>query len=150
MINWSNGSVDQGGDSYALLDTSNQTAANVTGGSWRGVHTGLVIENIGNKNVTLDLASSEDNATMLGGTDPVFAWKITNNDTDTSCTFGDDGEANDTWHPVNTTGDGSRVCDNFYIAADQDQIEIDFFAKIPDDSITGDRGSTITATFDQA
>ena len=150
MINWSNGSVDTG-KSYALLDTTNQTGAEVTDGSWTGVHTGLVIENIGNKNVTLDLISSKDNETMIGGTDPQFAWWISNNDTDVSCKFGDGGEANNTWYPVNTSGpDGSRICDYFYFESDRDQIEIDFFVRIPDDSITGDTGSTITATFSAA
>ena len=88
---------------------------------------------------------------MIGGTaggGPLFRWKITNNDTGVSCNFSDGGESNDTWYDVNTTApDGSRVCDHFYFEDTRDQIEIDFFLRIPSDSITGDRGSTITATF---
>ena len=148
MINWSAGSVDEG-QSYALLDTTNQSDNSVTSGSWANVTQGLVIENIGNENVSLDLASSADNTTMLGGTDSIFAWKFTNDDTGVSCTWGDSGEANDTWYPVNTTGDGSRICDYFYFESSRDEIQIDFFAKIPADSITGDRGATITATFSE-
>ena len=45
MVNWRNGSVT--GPSYALLDTSNQTDANVTYGTWIGNTRGLILENIG-------------------------------------------------------------------------------------------------------
>lgn len=150
MVNWSTGSVNDG-ETDAILDTTNATG--VHRGSWTAQTHGLVIENIGNANVSIDLKASNDNATFIGGTaggGPLYNWMIVNNDTALSCIFSDDGEANNTWREVNTTSDGSRICDKFYFESNRDQIEIDFFVRIPSDSITGDRGSTITATFSAA
>lgn len=149
-INWGSGRVTNG-QTNATLDTTNQSAANVTNGNWTGNNVGLVIENIGNKNVTLDLKSSKDNATFIGGTaglGPLFRWKISDNDTTTSCTFSEDGTTNNTWFDVNTTESaGTRICDYFYFESTRDQLRIDFFVRIPSDSDTGARGSTILATF---
>jgi|GEM_PF-949754 len=148
-VDWGSGMVTIG-QTDALLDTTNQSAENVTRGNWTGNHVGLVIENIGNGNVTLDLKSEYDNGTFIGGTDgsgPLFRWKIVSNDTAVSCKFSDAGLANNTWKDVNTSGSvGSRICDYFYFEDTRDQVRIDFFVRVPSDSITGARGNTITAT----
>jgi hypothetical protein len=152
-IDWGSGMVTTG-QTYALLDTSNQSAANVTNGNWTGNHNGLVIENIGNKNVSLQLKAASDNTTMIGGTSggagSLLQWKFSDNDTTTSCTWGDSGAQNNTWRNVNTSGNGNTVCDKFYFEDGRDQIKIDIFVKIPSDSIVGARGNTITATFSAA
>ena len=151
MLNWSSGRVSDGYDS-ALLDTTNDTDANVTGGNWTGVTHGLIVENIGNKNVSFFLKSTEDNESMIGGAadgGPLLRWKVTINDTEASCNFSGGGTVNNTWADVNKSGadPGTQFCDQFYFESNRDQLEIDFFLKIPQDSLTGDRGSTIIATF---
>ncbi len=151
MINWSSGRVD-GGQSNAELDTSNQTDANITRGNWTGNHVGLVIENIGNANVTLKLKTSNDNGSFIGGTaggGPLYRWKVSNNES-MSCKWNDTAANNDTWADVNTSGDGTLFCDYFDYLDGKDEVRIDFFVRIPSDSITGDRGSTVTATFSAA
>jgi len=147
-INWSNGSVTSGYD-YALLDTTNQTSNNVSNGSWKGNHVGLVVENVGNKNVSLTMVSTNTNASIGGaaGSGPLMRWRFTNNDTATSCNFSANGLANNTWLDVNTTG--YPVCSPFYFEDTRDSLRIDFFLRIPSDSNTGDIGSSIQATFNQ-
>jgi hypothetical protein len=49
---------------------------------------------------------------------------------------------------VNTSD--QLFCDYFDYVDGTDEVRIDFWVRIPSDSFTGDRGSTITATFDQA
>ena len=150
MVNWSRGSVKDG-SSFAVLDTSNQSDANITDGTWLSNTRGLILENIGNKNVSLKIKSSVSNETLLGpNPDSWFKWKFTNNDTGVSCTFGNEGASNNTWMDVNLTGDGTTVCDYFYFEDTRDEIKIDFSLKIPSTSVTGDRGATITATFEEA
>jgi len=149
MVNWSNGTVDTG-PTFALLDTSNQTAANVTDGSWMGNNRGLILENIGNKNVSIEIKSSSDANALIGGSSPIFRWKVSGNDTSKVCNFSSGGILNNTWLNVNTTGNGEKFCDQFFFEDTRDQLKIDFYAKIPTDSLTGDRGTTITVTFSES
>ncbi len=151
MINWSSGKVNDG-ETNAELDTSNQSAGNITRGSWRSNVAGLVIENIGNKNVTLALKASNDNGTFIGGTaadGPLYRWKVRSNES-VSCVWNSTAANNNTWANVNTTGTGTLFCDYFNYIDNMDELRIDFFVRIPSDSITGDRGSSITATFFEA
>jgi len=144
-VNWGSGRVNDGASS-ALLDTTNYTAANVTNGNWTGNSAGLVLENIGNKNVTLELKATSDNASFIGGTagsGPLFNWRFNATEAN-SCV---NATPLNLWAPVNTTGDGTLVCDYFNYLDALDQLRIDFFVRIPSDSITGARGNTITATF---
>ncbi len=148
-IDWESGMVDDG-ETNALLDTSNQTADNVTRGNWTGQTDGLHIENIGNRNVSLDLTADSDNATMIGGTaggGPLLDWKISSGETDPrgSCSGGDFTYYNNTWKPVNTSQ--QSICGQFEYTPAFNELEIDIFARVPSDSITGARTNTITATF---
>ncbi len=146
MINWSSGRVD-GGETNAILDTSNQTDANVTRGNWTGNVAGLVIENIGNSNVTLALHTSNNDSGFIGGSaggGPQYRWKVKSNES-LSCIPNDSSFYNDTWQNVNTSS--QLFCDYLDYLDERDEVRIDFFVRIPSDSITGDRGSTVTATF---
>jgi len=64
-ISWGVGEVDSG-QSVAILDTS---AGTVTDGNWTAISVGLVIENIGNGNLTLKIATSKSAAEFIGGGD---------------------------------------------------------------------------------
>ncbi len=149
MVNWSSGKVNDG-ETNAELDTSNQSAGNITRGSWKSNVAGLVIQNIGNKNVTIALKASNDNGTFIGGTaanGPLYRWRVRTNES-ISCLFNSTAANNNTWKDVNTSGtSGTLFCDYFYYEDSRDEIRIDFFVRVPSDSITGDRGSSITATF---
>jgi hypothetical protein len=146
MINWSSGRVTAG-QTYAELDTSNSTGSAVVNGNWTANTNGLVIENIGNRNVTIQLKAGSDAATMIGGTaggGPLLRWKLQDNETD-SCIFNDTTYYKDKWNTVNTSD--QLICDYLDNLDGQDELKIHIYAKIPSDSITGDRGNTITATF---
>ena len=71
-IDWGSGTVDtEGGKDKAYLDTKTGT---VTDGNWTANSAGLVLENIGNINVTLDVKAGKSAASFIGGTSPNYTW----------------------------------------------------------------------------
>mgnify|MGYP006305416683 CR=1 FL=1 len=110
---------------------------------------GLVIENVGNENVTLDLNFSEDAAGYIGGTSPLFQMNVTEGEAG-SCNNATGGAGsglvstwNHTWGNVPTTE--SEVCNIFQPGYSNDQLKIDVKVRIPDNSKTGLRNATVTA-----
>jgi hypothetical protein len=145
-VNWGSGRVASGKEN-ATMDTSNQSAENVTNGNFTGNTNGLVIENIGNKNVTLNLTVTSDAVTMIGGSasgGPVLKWRLSDNETG-SCSFNDTTFYKDLWRDVNTTT--QLICDKLNADNNKDTLKINLYAVVPSDSFTGARGNTITATF---
>jgi hypothetical protein len=166
FINWSSGAVDTvtGICNQPVLGpmavlTTNRTGA-VSCGSWQ-VARSLMLENIGNTNVSIKLKSS-NNAT--DGTTPTpgpfinssvaqfsmrrYDWNISQNET-SSCP-----SAPATWTPVNYTGllgptyNGTLACANLgnkaqYASANE--LRIDFNVTIPSTAPTGAKLSVITA-----
>jgi len=148
-INWGSGSVSAGA-SNATLNTAGG-ANNVTNGNWTGNTAGLVVENIGNKNVTLDLKTGNNATALLGGTNPSYQYNVTNVEAG-SCTNSTGGNNMSSgislgnFYDVNTTDPGTRVCDVFAHTDSIDTIRIDIKLVIPSDSKTGKITDTITAT----
>lgn len=138
-IDFGSGRVDEGGVN-ATLDTD---AGTVTGGNWTANSAGFVLENIGNVNVTLDLATGKTAATFIGGTNPSYQYKV--NDVESgSCTG---GVTLDTWYDVNATSPGTRICGVMGFADSADTLNIDVKLVVPSDSYTGALSDTFTATF---
>jgi len=135
-INWGSGRVDYG-ETSATLD-SEGTKIN---GNWTAVTAGLVLENIGNVNVTVDLKTGEDASEFIGGTNPTYEWKVSNNES-ASCTDGN--ELMDSYTDVNKSD--ARFCGQFSSLEASNQLEININITIPEDSIRGALGDTITAT----
>jgi len=145
-VNWGSGMVS-GGQDAAQFDTSNQSAENMTNGNWTGNHYGLNIENIGNRNVTLEIKSEYNDSTFIGGSSgggPVFKIKINDSVEQRSCIY---NISNSTWFNPNQSGDGELICDYFDYTDGNDELRIDFYVVIPSDAFTGERTNTITATF---
>ena len=143
-INWGSGSVDPGADN-ATLNTAGG-ANNVTNGNWTGNTAGLVLENIGNRNVSLNLSFGTNADGLLGGTNPVYQYNVTNAEPG-SClnsTGGTDGLNLGSWVNADTTPD--VVCGRFLFNDSSDSIRIDIKLVIPSDSKTGTISDTITAT----
>jgi len=157
-INWSTGEVDSG-QSVAVLDTS---AGTVTDGNWTAVSAGLVIENIGNQNVSLQLATGKSAAGFIGGsdggglTDGEYRFNVSSVEAG-SCTNATDytgtgngmtsGYNRSLFFNANFTSPGTLVCDNFFFDDAKDTIRIDLYLNISADSnITGNTGDIITAT----
>ncbi len=140
-INWGSGTVN-GGETNATLDTASGT---VTGGTWTAVSQGFILENIGNVNVTLDLATDKDASTFIGGTSPLYQFNVTNNEAG-SCPSANQSITFGAYYDVNTTSPGTRVCDNFQFTDASDTLRIDIKVVIPADAIPEAKGSIMTAT----
>jgi hypothetical protein len=138
-INWGSGMVTSG-STNATLNTA-AGANNVTNGNWTGNTAGLVIENNGNKNVTLDLSAAKNATSLLGlgSTIPSeYQWNVSNVEVG-SCTGGQLG----LFLNVNGT---YRACTQFLFNNSADTMRIDLRLVIPTDSLTGALSDTITAT----
>ncbi|HOW37013.1 MAG TPA: hypothetical protein PLK34_02090 [Candidatus Pacearchaeota archaeon] len=142
-INWGSGMVDSG-QSSATLNTC--CGGSVVNGNWTAVSQGFEVVNLGNVNLTLLLKTGKTAATFLGGTavTPDYEFNVTNKEAD-ACNGTDVFNLN-TFYDVNTTGDGTKVCDLFTSAEGRDEIRIDIKLVIPSDSLTGARSDTMTAT----
>lgn len=140
-INWSSGRVT-GGSSNATLNTAGG-ANNVTNGNWTGNTDGLVIENVGNIIANLSFKAGKNASTFLGGTNPSYQFNVTNKEGN-SCVR--NSSAFGFFIDVNTTGDGTFVCDIFNFTTTNNSIRVDLRLVIPSDSFIGALSDTITAT----
>lgn len=136
-INWGSGMITQG-QTIATLDSE----GTVGNGNWTTVSNGLVLENIGNTNVTLDLQTGKSAATFIGGTAPTYEWKVSDNEVG-SCAGG--AIPLSTYATVNNSAVG-RACAHFGYLQLHNQVEIDINITIPEDSLKGALTDTITAT----
>ena len=143
-INWGAGKVDDG-QSFATLNTC--CGGINTTGNWSKVSQGFEVENLGNVNLSLRLKTGKTAVTFLGGTTPDYEFNVTNIEA-TSCN-GSTGFTLGTSYDVNTTGDGTKVCDLFTSAEARDEIKIDIKLIVPSDSLTGALSDTMTATIAQ-
>ena len=137
-IEWGSGIVDSG-ESFAYLDTHSGTVVN---GNWTANSAGLVLENIGNMNVTLVLSTGLNGTSFLGGTNPDYEWNISESEA-SSCT----ATANYTLGSfVDVNFSGVTICSPLNFADAQDVIRIDINLSVPSDAFTGFLEDTITAT----
>jgi len=140
-INWSYGQVTSGQTSATLMTDG----PSVSNGNWSttGV-SGLVLENIGNVNVSLKVGAGKTALELLGGTDPIYQWNFTEVvGEEGGCTNHTDTNLSLTYYDANAS---IGVCEVFNYLNDKDSIRIDFKLVIPYNSLTGIREDTITAT----
>src|SRR3989338_9071791 len=76
IVNWGSGAVQAG-----QLNATLNTLGEVANGNWTNITSGLILENIGNVNATLDIKTGKTAATFLGGTSPQYLLNFTNNKT---------------------------------------------------------------------
>ena len=143
-ITWGSGTVDtSGGNTYAVLATN----GTVTGSStWSAITGGFVVRNIGNVNVTLDIHASPTAGDFIGGTSPEFQYNISNVETGSCSSFPASTENIYKEFP----GSAERVCNIFRSDIANDEVRIDILLKVPSDSFTGTRNSTVILTYSQA
>ncbi len=133
QVNWGTGYVNETEPS-ATLDTEGA----MNGTDWDSVNSGLVVQNDGNVNVSLNLTSSKNADDFIGGTDPSFKWRASENETD-SCP----GTLSVTSYTSATTSH-QNLCDNMGYIDTKDTIEIDLEVVVPQDAL-GTKGVVITA-----
>ncbi|MDP3026450.1 MAG: hypothetical protein Q8N63_01990 [Nanoarchaeota archaeon] len=141
-INWGTGAVASG-QSNATLNTAYNNASNVTKGNWTGNTAGLVIENIGNINVSILIKSGVNAATLLGGNGPEYQYNFSDSAESGSCSF-NATTVEGTFYDANTTD--RQVCNNLAIDQSTDTLRIDVKLVIPSNSKTGAIGDIVTAT----
>lgn len=159
IINWSSGAVitnATGGctdTNFAILETSGVTGT-VTCGLWRTA-TGLVLENIGNSNVTVYLRSNNNatdgvagpfiNSSFAQQSFRKYDWRVVQNET---------GSCNSTIGPVAYTSvnytiatgaQGTVICPGLNWDPNANGIRIDFNVTVPTSAPQGAKQSLITA-----
>jgi hypothetical protein len=151
-ITWGSGRVTEGRE-FAYLDTAMRNATAVSGGNWTANSNGLMVENIGNTNLTLDLATWKNATVLLGGVSvtPVYQYNVTNNLT-SSCTGGAATFTAGTWYDVNSSGNasivtGTRICGNFTPYNSSNTIRIDIRLTVPRDAKVGTLGDSVVLTY---
>lgn len=141
VINWGSGSHNSGVTSAKL--NSEGVVENGTG--WSTVTDGLILNNIGNVNVTLNLSASKNASEFIGGSnpDPEYKWRISDyqghGDESGACV----GINPTAYTAVNTTN--RTVCDPLQWYNNRDEIEIDIEVIVPANCPKDEKGDVITA-----
>jgi len=135
-INWGSGIVNAT-KAGAVLDSD---AGTVINGTWTAVSTPLVLENIGNVNVTLTLNSSL--AAQFIGAGASYKLKIADKASNTGACGGTNGFSSYT----DVSGTNQNACSDFGYIDNRDEIEIDVQLYIPYNVSTGAKGAILTAT----
>ncbi len=150
-INWSSGRVNIGSTAASLITTSSN--GDVTGGNWTVNSDGLILENVGNVNVSLNLSVGKNASEFIGGTNPAYEWNLTAEEAASCVQVGTttDMDNLDEYHQANTTNneaipDGGLGCSVFRFESGNDLLRLDFNITIPENSLTGKLGDVITAT----
>ncbi|MBW2968065.1 hypothetical protein KY362_06280 [Candidatus Woesearchaeota archaeon] len=150
FVDWGSGYVNDTA-LYCQLNTEGmRSPLNCT--NFTTVYEGLRLENDGNRNVAVNISANNSAAQFLGGTGPRYEWKLSNNESDscgskgigTNCiTNATALQYQSSYYTVPTAP--SLVCPCFRAQNPSDLINIELQIRIPSDSYTGLRESTITA-----
>jgi len=140
-IDWGSGTIIS---SYCILNSYD--AAIGTNCSDFGPNTaGLVLENIGTFNVTLNITMEKDATSFIAGTNPVCQWNVSESEPGSApglaLTPGD-------WQPCSTTP--VVVCNEtgngFLYGNSNDELHFDVEVKIATDATPGSKTNVMTAT----
>ncbi len=149
FVDWGSGYVNETA-LYCQLNTEGfNDPANCT--NFSTVYEGLRIENDGNRNVQLNISTNTSATQFLGGTGPLFEWKYANNESDscgsqgigTNCVTNASAIQYTTYTTVSTSS--VEVCPCFRAQNPSDLINMELQIRVPSDSFTGLRESTIVA-----
>ena len=125
LLDFGSGAVT-GGAAGATIDSE----GTVTNGDWAAQNGELVLENIGNVNVTLNISSNKTVDDFIGGSSPTFKAKVSDVSGETgSCT------GTQTFSSYSDIGlTPLTACGVFGYADAADSVDIDFELYIPSDS----------------
>ncbi len=118
--------------------------------SFSGANNGLVVENVGNRNVTLDFQFNKNAASFIGGTNPLFRINVSEGESG-SCDNSSGGPGSGlaaTWNNTyaNVPTSQLEVCDKFRPDNSTDKLVVNINITIPDNSQTGPLDAVVTAT----
>jgi len=142
-INWGSGTVATGTGFCVLNSYDSSIGANCT--DFTPQTAGLVLENIGNKNVTLNITMGKNAASFITGTSPVCKWNMSNLESGSCPGIALTPGA---WQTCATTA--VVVCNSTgggFLAADaSDTLNFDVLVQIPSDAIAGTKENVMTAS----
>lgn len=148
-VDWGSGYVNDTA-SYCQLNTEGLNNPNNCT-NFTTVYEGLRLENDGNRNVQVNVSSNNSASQLLGGTNPLYRWKFANNETDscgskgigTNCVTNVSALNYQSYTTVSTAS--IEVCPCFRAANTNDLLNLELMIRVPSDSFTGLRESTLTA-----
>jgi hypothetical protein len=139
-INFTNDTINFGTISVPGLAPSCEvdTESNTNCSGATAPANGFVVENTGNQDVNLTLATGKNAASLLGGTLPSYKWKVSDKEAG-SCK-----DAANAYVSVSTTT--TQVCSNFSAYSTRDELNIDVLLVIGSDVSPGAKTDTFTGT----
>ncbi|MBW2972548.1 hypothetical protein KY359_05930 [Candidatus Woesearchaeota archaeon] len=148
-IDWGSGYVNDTASFCQLNSEGENNPSNCT--NFTTVYEGLRLENDGNRNVEVNVSTNNTAAQFLGGTNPLYQWKFANNETDscgskgigTNCVTNVSALNYQSYTTVSTAS--VLVCPCFRANNPSDLLNLELMVRVPSDSFTGLRESTITA-----
>ena len=142
-INFTTNFMDFGGGSVTagFANATVNTEGLTQGGNWSAPLNNLTLENIGSTNVSLALLSNKNASAFIGGTAPLFQFKLINDTKPLSCVG---NNVSTTW--TNLTTSQLNVCTVFPYDDSKDQLTIEIQLSIPYDSPTSSTAKTATIT----
>lgn len=139
IINWQAGRVTSG---QANAHLSTVGSGSVSNGNWTAA-SGLIVENIGNVNLTLNITVGKNASNFIGGTLPFYWINVTENEAG-SC-INATGFVLGLFYSANTSN-LLLNCNRFGFESSFDTIRIDINITVPENSQKGALGDIITAT----
>ncbi len=150
LVDWGSGYVNDTA-SYCQLNTEGlNSPLNCT--NFTTVYQGLRLENDGNRNLQVNVSTNNTAAQFLGGTNPQYQWKWANNESDSCGSRGigincvtNSSALNYQGSYSTTSASSTEICPCFRSQNPSDLLNLELQVRIPSDSFTGLRESTITA-----
>lgn len=148
-INWGTGTVTAGFD-FCVLDTMQaDLTGNCTGFSPANGGGSLVLENIGNKNITLNMYTGKTAEEFIGAPGAEYQFNVSDKEAN-SCGAGSWNITQGVWQDAQTTN--LTICNEtdggFRAESGNDELYIDVRVLIPD-TASGAKSDTITADIAQ-
>jgi hypothetical protein len=147
-ISWGTGTVVSG-KSTCTLDSYSAAIDEVNCSDFTPQSNGLVLENIGNKNLTLALHTGKTAMQFLGGTNPMYQFNVSNKE-ENSCDVSAWQITQGEWQDAQTTN--LSICDatagGFRAESGNDELNIDVRVAVPSDAV-GAKSDIITAEIAQ-
>lgn len=148
-VDWGSGFVNDTA-SYCQLNTEGFSGGNNCT-NFTTVYEGLRLENDGNRNVQLNVSTNNSASQFLGGTGPLYMWKYANNESDSCGSQGigatcvTNSSALNFQSYISTSTSQTEVCPCFRANNPSDLLNLELLIRVPSDSFSGLRESTLTA-----
>jgi len=137
-IDWGAGSTNIDKKSATLITNGTTEASN----TWRVIDEGLIIENIGNKDIILFIHANKSARDFISGDNPSFQYKVSNIESE-SCQF---NANSDTYQELTTNP--QKICQIFHKSSESNKIKIDFQLKVSTNSKMGTLTNPIIFTYE--